>query len=79
MFLGYESIGIDEAGLLIEMGESHGESKGKLRIVPLHAILAIDVLDVKEHGEHLEKGEPGGLASDQGRAPAKPGYHHYHE
>jgi hypothetical protein len=58
VFLGYASIGIDEAGLLIEMGASHGESKGKLRIVPLHAILAIDVLDVKEHGETEEGKEP---------------------
>jgi hypothetical protein len=51
IFKGYMSIGIEEAGLLVEMGESHGADKGKLRIVPLHAILAIDILDEKKHEE----------------------------
>lgn len=51
IFKGYMSIGIEEAGLLVEMGESHGAEKGKLRMVPLHAILAIDILDEKQHEE----------------------------
>jgi hypothetical protein len=51
IFKGYLSIGIEEAGLLIEMGESHGADKGRLRIVPLHAILAIDILDEKQREE----------------------------
>lgn len=49
VFKGYASMGIDEVGLLLELGESHGDMQGKTRIVPLHAILAIDILDVKEH------------------------------
>lgn len=49
VFKGFASMGIDEAGLLIELGESHLKDKGLLRIVPLHAILAIDVLDIKQH------------------------------
>jgi len=49
IFKGYASIGIEEGGLLIELNESHGDMQGKLRIVPLHAILAIDILDAKEH------------------------------
>jgi hypothetical protein len=57
IFKGYMSIGIEEAGLLVEMGESHGADKGKLRIVPLHAILAIDILDEKQHEESGEDKE----------------------
>ena len=47
VFKGFASIGIDEAGLQIELGESHDNMKGKIRIIPLHAILAIDILDAK--------------------------------
>lgn len=49
VFKGFASFGIEEGGLLMELGEAHGEMQGKTRIVPLHAILAIDILDVKEH------------------------------
>ncbi len=58
IFKGYATIGIEEAGLLIEMGEPHGEHQGKLRIVPLHAILAVDILDAKEHETTDEDREP---------------------
>ena len=47
IFISYASVGLEEGGLLIQLGESHGPSKGKLRIIPLHAILAIDILDAK--------------------------------
>ena len=49
VFKRFASIGIDEGGVVIELGDNHGEMKGKMRIVPLHAILAIDILDIKEH------------------------------
>ncbi len=49
VFKGFATLGIDEAGLLMELGESHGDLQGKTRIVPLHAVLAIDILDAKEH------------------------------
>jgi len=48
VFKGFASIGVDEGGLQIELGERHGDMQGKIRIVPLHAILAIDILDAKE-------------------------------
>jgi hypothetical protein len=60
IFRGYATIGIEEAGLVIElqtMPEAAGE---KLRIIPLHAILAIDVLDVKQHEKSDEDKEPSG-------------------
>ena len=48
VFKGFASIGIDEGGMQIELSEHHGDMQGKIRIVPLHAILAIDILDAKK-------------------------------
>ncbi len=60
VFRGYATIGIEEAGLVIDISpEKSGEAE-KLRIVPLHAILAIDVLDVKPHEGLEEDREPSG-------------------
>jgi len=43
---------------VIELSKEQKEESEKLRIVPLHAILAIDVLDVKPHeGKDEEKDE----------------------
>jgi len=55
IFKGYANIGIEEAGLLMELGDSHGKDKGKMRIVPLHAILAIDIYDHKGLKKEEEK------------------------
>ncbi|HWR64292.1 MAG TPA: hypothetical protein VN365_07820 [Candidatus Thermoplasmatota archaeon] len=60
VFLGYATIGIEEAGLVIELSKEQKEESEKLRIVPLHAILAIDVLDVKPHEGKDEEKEPSG-------------------
>jgi hypothetical protein len=49
VFRGFISIGVDEIGLLIELSKNHKEMAGKIRIVPLHVILAIDVFEVKEN------------------------------
>jgi hypothetical protein len=48
-FKGFISIGVDETGLLIELSQSHGDMAGKIRIVPLHVLLLIDILDAKEN------------------------------
>jgi len=48
VFKGFISIGVDETGLLIELSNSHGDMTGSVRIVPLHVILLIDILDAKE-------------------------------
>jgi len=47
IFEGYATIGMDEIGLLMRLNEKYGDMNGKIRIVPLHVILAIDVLDAK--------------------------------
>ena len=48
-FKGFINVGVDETGLLIELSPSHGDMAGKIRIVPLHVILLIDILDAKEN------------------------------
>jgi hypothetical protein len=58
IFRGYATIGIEEAGLVIEQGTGQKDNEEKLRIVPLHAILAIDVLDVKHREGRNEEKEP---------------------
>lgn len=44
IFRGYASIGTDDA-VVIELDDSHQEMKGKLRLIPLHVVLAVDVLE----------------------------------
>ena len=48
-FKGFISVGVDETGVLMELNSSHGDMNGRMRIVPLHVILLIDVLNVKEN------------------------------
>lgn len=47
IFRGYATIA-QETGIALEMDESHGEDGGKVRIIPLHAILSVDILSAKE-------------------------------
>ena len=47
-FKGFASIGPDEA-ISIELDESHQGQSGKIRLVPIHMVLAVDIVDqVKE-------------------------------
>ncbi len=46
-FEGYINVGVDEIGLLIKLSEKHGDMENKIRIIPLHVILAIDILEAK--------------------------------
>jgi len=54
VFRGFISIGVDETGLLIELSKSHGAMAGKIRIIPLHVILLVDVLSAKEDDKKEE-------------------------
>lgn len=49
VFKGFISIGVDEIGVLMELSGAHGDKRGANRIIPLHVILLIDVLSVKEN------------------------------
>lgn len=57
VFKGFISVGVDGTGLLMKLDESHGKMAGKTRIIPLQAILLIDVLSAKEN--HEEKDDKG--------------------
>ena len=56
-FKGFMSIGVDEIGLLMALDKEHGDMAGKIRIVPLHAILAIDVLEAKPNSKKDDEKE----------------------
>src|SRR2546430_17299013 len=43
VFRGYATIGTDDA-IVVELDDSHQKLKGKLRLSPLRAVLAVDVL-----------------------------------
>ena len=46
-FAGYTAIGHDE-GMAIELNDAHGEDKGKIRIIPTHTIISIDIIEAVE-------------------------------
>jgi len=57
VFRGFISIGVEGTGLLMELGEIHGDMAGKKRIIPLQAIVLIDIVSAKEnHEEEDDKG-----------------------
>lgn len=53
-FEGYTAVGRDEA-IAIKLDDSHKEMKDQMRIIPIHMILAIDVLEVAEEGKEREE------------------------
>lgn len=57
IFKGFSSLGVDEIGLLMELGDTHAEMAGKIRIIPLTVILAIDVLEAKPNQKKDDGGE----------------------
>ncbi len=54
IFIGYTFIGKDEDGICIKMDESHGNMKGRVRILPVPMILAIDVIEEKKKEKKKE-------------------------
>ncbi|MGQ9586900.1 MAG: hypothetical protein ACUVT7_00755 [Thermoplasmata archaeon] len=53
IFKGYAAVAHDTA-IVMELDRSHGEDKGKLRLIPSHMIICIDVLKAEKEKE--EKG-----------------------
>lgn len=51
IFKGYTTIGSDEVGFLLQL--NHTQDNGIMRIIPLHAVLAIDV--IKAEPKNTEK------------------------
>lgn len=56
VFRGYAAVGPDDA-VCIELDPSHQELAGRIRIIPCHTILSIDVVEAAPETE--EKEEPG--------------------
>ena len=46
-FIGYTAIGHDE-GMAMELNESHGNEAGRVRIIPTHTIISIDIIEAAE-------------------------------
>lgn len=56
IFRGFATIG-QETGITIELDDSHGEDKGRLRIIPVPVILAADIVS-EERQEEQKKEQP---------------------
>ena len=56
-FEGYINVGVDEIGLLIKLSEKHEHMVNKIRIIPLHVILAIDILEAKPNNNKDDERE----------------------
>lgn len=55
-FRGYAIVGNTD-GVCLELDETHAELKGKIRIIPSHMIISIDVLEEKKKDEKEERKE----------------------
>ncbi len=55
-FNGYTVFGHDDA-VCIELDESHKEDAGRIRIIPAHMVIALDVLSAAEDKDSKEKEE----------------------
>jgi len=54
VFRGYAAIGPDD-GICVELDASHAEMAGKVRIIPSHMIISIDVVEQAEEKKQKEK------------------------
>jgi hypothetical protein len=54
IFRGYATIGPDDA-VVMEMDESHKDMAGRIRLIPCHMIIAIDVIQAVEEEKKPEK------------------------
>lgn len=53
-FKGFLSLSSGQ-GLVLELGEDHGDLAGKQRIIPVHMLLTIDILEAAEPEEEEEE------------------------
>lgn len=56
IFKGYTAIGPDEIGFLVQLNHA-AENEGVMRIIPLHAVLAIDVIKAEPKDTEKEDTE----------------------
>jgi hypothetical protein len=53
-FKGYTAFGHEDA-ICLELDESHDDDNGKIRVIPSHMVIALDVLTAAEDTESKEK------------------------
>jgi len=53
IFKGYAALAHDTA-IVMELDKSHGDEKGRLRLIPSHMIISIDVLRAEKEKEEKE-------------------------
>lgn len=53
-FLGYTPIGHDD-GICIELDDSHKDMAGRIRVIPAHMIIAIDIIKAAKTKEEKNK------------------------
>lgn len=59
LFEGFTNFGMGGEGVMMRLADDHGDDKGKLRVIPLHMVLHIDVLEQKEEDEEKQdEGHP---------------------
>ena len=54
IFRGYGTIGPDDA-IVMELDESHKDMVGRIRLIPCHMVIAIDVIQAVEEEKKPEK------------------------
>lgn len=57
-FLGYTAIAHDE-GMCIELDSTHEDKVGKIRVIPTHTILSLDIVEAAD-GEEKKKSPDAG-------------------
>ena len=55
VFRGVVSVGTID-GLAMELDETHKELKGKIRVIPTHMVLAVDILEAVKKEETAQEG-----------------------
>lgn len=53
IFKGYAAVAHDTA-IVMELDKTHGEEKGRLRLIPSHMIISIDVLKAEKEKDEKE-------------------------
>lgn len=57
VFRGFTNFGMGGEGVMMELSDDHGDDKGRIRVIPLHMVTFIDVVDLKE--ENVKKQDEG--------------------
>ena len=57
IFRGYAAVGPDDA-ICLELDESHKDLAAKIRLIPCHMVLSVDILEQVEEKKKEKAGEP---------------------